>query len=290
MIKLCLFVLSALCTVPAWAENKPSSVVYGSDFQNAGVEGAKASMRSVTQQAFVAKVGDIVYGPEFSRKMYYSSQGRALTPVLAQAPKRQKGDNALWLEVAPSIKASRRSEYKITSSIFVNQEYYIGMDIYVPAHVSYPDTWMLLVQCPQGYGTPLARKKKPATSPALALHLGSNGGLKIVTHGGSMFAPKRVHRTSNGRTGQEQSDIVLDRDKWHRVVLGFRMGKQGHVKLWLNGKEQKVAMPYGQIGYNEATNFCPIKFGIYSGASRKPLRLLFDNVKVAKIYDRVSQK
>lgn len=287
MIKLYSFVVSALCVAPALADEKPSSAVYASDFQKARVVSAKSLLTDMTQRAISVKAGDIIYGTKLTRRMEYSSQGDARTPILAQAPKRRKGDKALWLEVVPSTKISRRSEYKITSSIFVNQEYHIGMDIFVPAHVSYPDTWTLLAQCPQGYGTPLAQKKKPAISPALALHLGSNGGLKIVTQGGSMFAPKRVHRTSNGRTGQEQSDIVLDRDRWHRVVLGFKMGKKGHVKLWLNGEEQKVVMPYGQIGYNEATNFCPIKFGIYSGGSQKSLRLLFDNVKVAKTYGDV---
>jgi hypothetical protein len=79
----------------------------------------------------------------------------------------------------------------------------------------------------------------------------------------------------------------LERGRWVRLVLGWRMGAEGRARLWMDGRE--VADIHQPLGWRAGQQMCTLKAGIYRGASRRPFALQLDNIRLGDTYADVAR-
>jgi len=200
---------------------------------------------------------------EDGRKFTYRTQGGGLPARIL--PDRQKGSGVLVLrtEATPAGAKKDRAEVQIYSGITFDRDWFVGLEVLVPRAVTFSDTWHLLLQCPQaGTGRP----------PPLSLNLEPNGDLSLVAR-------------DDGDTYDRLWSGPLPRGRWVQLVLGFRMGKSGRVRLWQDGR--LVASHRQPLGWAAGERRCVLKTGLYRGAATTPFEIRLDNVTLGSRYGDV---
>ena len=217
------------------------------------------------------------------RVLPYMGQGQAALPVLGGNENRKY----LSLHVEPTAygQSFDRSEYAISSAVFKDKMYYIGFNFFIPTEINLsenaPDgakgTWSTIItQCPQP-----DYSNTGGVSPPLSIQI-RDGKLGLVT-----ISDKRDDRWINHL---DNISLPIQKGVWNQLILRFRLGDQGNLKLWFNGRVINVRDPYVPIGYLMSTDNCNLKFGIYRGASTNAFGIRFNNVVFASQYDDVKKR
>jgi Polysaccharide lyase len=126
------------------------------------------------------------------------------------------------------------------------------------------DTWHLLLQCHQA-GTQLP--------PPISLNLEPDGNLSLVVR-------------DDADTYARLWSGPLPRGRWVRLVLGFRMGRDGQVRLWQDGRQ--VVYRRQPLGWAAGARRCVLKTGLYRGAATTPFTIRLDDIALGDSYRDVA--
>ena len=173
-----------------------------------------------------------------------------------------KGSDVLELRTTPTPAGaeSDRSELQIYSGVEYGRRFFLGFRLFVPADTVFSDTWHLLVQCHQA-GTQL--------SPPLSLNLEPSGALSLVVR-------------DDGDPYEQLWSGPLPRGRWVPVVLGFRLGRNGRVRLWIDGRVMTTRQQ--PLGWAAGERRCVLKAGLYRGPADTGFVLRLDDVRLADSY------
>jgi len=111
-------------------------------------------------------------------------------------------------------------------------------------------------------------------APPLSLNLEPNGDLSLVAR-------------DDGDTYDRLWSGPLPRGRWVRLVLGFRMGQTGRVRLWRD--DRLVADRNQPLGWAAGERRCVLKTGLYRGA-KTPFEIRLDNVSLGSRYRDVAAR
>lgn len=176
------------------------------------------------------------------------------------------GSKVLVLETTstPEAALKDRAEMRIFSGVTFDRTLFLGMRVKYSGQVD-PEAWHLFAQCHQA-GT--------GKSPPLSLNLLPGGQMALVA-----------------RTSEDSYERLwsgpMQAGRWHDVVIGFRMGEKGHVRLWLNGRKlTEQRLPLRWKGHAER---CVLKTGIYRAASDAPFQMRLDDIRLGDRYIDVAR-
>ena len=176
------------------------------------------------------------------------------------------GSKVLVLETSstPQGDVKDRAELQIYSGITFNRTWFMGMRVR-PQGIVAPGAWQLFMQCHQ------AGSQVP---PPLSLNLEAGGVFSLIARS-SADAYERLW------TGD------LPTGRWTDIVIGFRMGAKGHVRLWVNDKQvTEHRVPLRWKGYEDR---CVLKTGVYRAASDTPFQMRFDDIRLGDSYRDVAR-
>jgi hypothetical protein len=176
------------------------------------------------------------------------------------------GSKVLELNASPTPTASAkdRSELRIYSGINFNRTWFLGMRVR-PIGIVEDGAWHLFMQCHQT-GSQLP--------PPLSLNLETGDRFSLIARS-SDDAYERLW------TGP------MPQGKWTDIIMSFRMGEKGYVRLWVNGRSVTTQrVPLRWDGFEDR---CVLKTGIYRAASKRPFQMRFDNIRLGDSYRDVAQ-
>lgn len=197
-------------------------------------------------------------------------------------------DKFLWFESSGSGKYTKdRSEIRLRNVLQeFNTYYYTSFKLYYPSWAASIDlnNFNIIWQCPQiGASKPYIPYN---TSPPLSLQIKKD---KLVL---STIQNYKLRDPKNNFEDKQFNVAPLPRNRWVKVMMAFRMGKNGKAVVYVDGKQ--VFSTTGPIGYHNAYSpfsgkqECSIRYGIYkSGRHLGRYAILFDDVKVGTNYDDV---
>jgi hypothetical protein len=176
------------------------------------------------------------------------------------------GSKVLVLETSstPSGASKDRAELRFYSGVTFNRTLFMGMRVKHQGSVD-PGDWHLFMQCHQ---------TGSQKSPPLSLNLLPGNKVALIA---------RSYADSYERlwTGD------MPPGRWRDLVIGFRMGAQGHVQLWLDGRKVADArLPLRWKGFEDR---CVLKTGVYRAASDAPFQMRFDDIRLGDSYRDVAR-
>ncbi len=182
---------------------------------------------------------------------------------------RRKGSKVLVLRTTatPAGAKKDRAEVQIYSGITFGREWFVGLEVFIPRADVFSDTWNVLLQCHQA-GT--------LRTPPLSLNLEPNGDLSLVARGDA----DSYDRLWSG---------PLPRGRWVQLVLGFRMGQDGRVRLWQDGR-LVTSQRRPLSGWAAGERRCVLKTGLYRGSAPTPFEIRLDNVMLGSRYRDVTAR
>ncbi|MGX9353373.1 heparin lyase I family protein (plasmid) [Shimia sp. W99] len=173
-----------------------------------------------------------------------------------------KGSDVLELRTTPTPSSAGRdrSELQIYSGVDYGRQFSLGFRLFVPDGSVFSDDWHLLMQCHQA-GTTL--------SPPLSLNLEPSGALSLVVRDDT----DPYERLWSG---------PLPRGRWVPVVLEFRLGENGRLRLWVN--ERNVSTHRQPLGWATGESRCVLKIGLYRGPAETGFALRLDDIRLGDSY------
>lgn len=204
-------------------------------------------------------------------------------------PYRRYDTKTFWFETNGNGSSKDRSEVRMRGAdLDYGEIYYTSFKIFYPSWATKvpANDWSIIWQCPQiGASVPYYDYN---TSPPLNIQLRDD---KLLLR--SVQNYKMPKSTSRQYITSEDYISSLPRNRWVSVLMRFKMGENGHYKVWYNGKvvlDRRIP-----IGYKGAFNpyhpglkkeNCSIRFGIYKkGRGNDRMGILFDEVKVGHTYE-----
>jgi len=159
-----------------------------------------------------------------------------------------------------------RSEMRIYSGTEFDRTWFLGMRVMQPQPQAVaPGNWHVFMQCHQA-GT--------GKSPPVSLNLEEGGQFSLIAR-------------SSEDTYRKLWQGAMPAGRWMDIVLAFRMGAQGYVRLWVNGRAvSEHRLPLRWTGHEER---CVLKTGVYRGASDRPVEMRFDDIRLGDSYRDVTR-
>ena len=180
-------------------------------------------------------------------------------------PKLTTGLLVLHTDASPPGATRDRAELQITSAIEFDRMWFLGMRVMQPFEDPIaPGQWHLFMQCPQWGAT---------TPPPLSLNMEPGGLFSLV-------ARSDVDRYERLWVGP------MPVGRWLDLVIGFRMGERGHVRLWVNGT--KVADVRTVLRWKAGQDRCTLKTGVYRAPGNAPFEMWFDDIRLGDTYNDVA--
>ena len=192
-------------------------------------------------------------------------QFRLRTEGGGSAPRLTSGLLMIHTDASPRGATRDRAEVHITSATKFGRTWFLGMRVMRPFDDPIaPGQWHLFMQCPQWGAT---------SPPPLSLNMEQGGRFSLVARSDA----DRYERLWTG---------PMPVGRWMDLVVGFRMGDRGHVRLWVDGR--KVADVRTVLRWKKGQDRCTLKTGLYRAPGDAPFEMWFDDIRLGDTYEDVA--
>ena len=196
---------------------------------------------------------------EDGRHYKITREGGGKAAQISQDPIAGSKVLVLGTSATPQASTKDRAEMRIYSGITFDRTWFLGLRAMTQGTVA-KDAWHLMMQCHQ---------TGSAKSPPLSLNLEAGNKISLIARS-SQDAYERLW------TGD------MPQGQWADIVVGFRMGAKGHVRLWMDGRlVVERRLPLRWDGYQDR---CVLKTGLYRSASDRPFQMRFDDIRLGDRY------